>query len=101
VRARSCSARRPGAPAFNPGEFGLTGSYISQRHNPGDHVIGEVNNGIACDDDATGRGFIMYSEDSEVHDRFADFPPHGDNADHFLCVVYARGQWMYDDNEGV
>jgi hypothetical protein len=45
---------------FNPDEFGLTGSYIFQRHNPGDRVmIGEVNNGIACDDDATGRGFIM------------------------------------------
>lgn len=86
--------------ATNPGEFGLTGTFISQRHNVGDRVtVGETNNGIACDDDATGRGYIMYSEDS-VHTRFADFPPHAANADHFVCVVYARGQWMYDDNEG-
>ena len=87
-------------PGYNSGEFGLTGTFISMRHNVGEHIsAGEINNGIACDDDAAGKGYIMYSEDS-VHNRFSDHPPHEANAEHFICVVWAQGAWKYDDNEG-
>ena len=58
---------------------------------------GASNYGVACQDGATGTGYILYSEQS-VHDRFASDPPHVDNADHFVCAVYSGGQWRYDDN---
>jgi hypothetical protein len=45
----------------------------------------------------TGSGYLLYSAES-VHTRFAANPPHGDNADHFICVKYVSGQWKYDNN---
>jgi RHS repeat-associated protein len=55
-----------------------------------------LNYGVACQDGASGSGYIMYSEES-VHTRFSAHPPHGSNADHFVCVVY-NGSWRYDSN---
>jgi hypothetical protein len=52
---------------------------------------------VACSDDATGSGYLLYSAES-VHTRFATNPPHADNADHFICVKYVSGQWKYDNN---
>ena len=57
-----------------------------------------MNNGIAAKDNATGTGFIMYSEES-VHQRFSSNPPHSQNADHFIAVRYNNG-WQYDNNGG-
>jgi hypothetical protein len=45
----------------------------------------------------TGSCYLLYSAES-VHTRFAANPPHGDNADHFICVKYVSGQWKYDNN---
>ena len=52
--------------------------------------------GVACQDGATGTGYIMYSEES-VYTRFAAHPPLTSNADHFICVKYTNG-WVYDNN---
>jgi hypothetical protein len=39
----------------------------------------------------------MYSAES-VHTRFSANPPHADNADHLIAVIYSGGQWLYDNN---
>lgn len=57
--------------------------------------VGELNSGVAVSDDATGEGFIMYSE-TDVHDRF-----HGisaDNSDHFVAVRLDGLQWQYNND---
>jgi len=58
--------------------------------------VTQLKNGVACQDGATGTGYILYSAEN-VHSRFAAHPPHADNADHFLCVRYSGG-WQYDNN---
>ena len=88
---------------FNAGEFTVEGTYFITHgsYDGGSRVsIGAVNNGIAAQDGATGRGFIMYSEDP-VHTRFASHAPHGNNSDHLIAVVYEGCQWYYDDNGGL
>jgi hypothetical protein len=83
---------------------GLTSIYIGKHYEymiqmsritPVD--VSPLNYGVACQDDATGSGYLLYSAES-VHTRFAANPPHADNADHFICVKYMGGQWMYDNN---
>jgi chitodextrinase/imidazole glycerol phosphate synthase subunit HisF len=56
-----------------------------------------MNNGIAAIDNATGSGFLMYSEES-VHSRFSSNPPHSQNADHVIAVRNLNGTWQYDNN---
>ncbi len=58
--------------------------------------VGDLGNGLACQDRATGSGFIMYSSD-DVHTRFAAKPPYKGSAQHFVCVKYDGG-WKYDTN---
>lgn len=72
--------------------------------------IGALNSGVACQDGASGSGYLMYSGLSDVKLRFApshpmdDFTdtiaPHSDNAERFICVQYDEEseQWMYDSN---
>ena len=55
-----------------------------------------VGNGLACLDNATGSGYLMYSEES-VFTRFSDAPPWTGSATHFVCVKY-NGGWQYDTN---
>ncbi len=56
-----------------------------------------INNGVAAQYGASGTGYIMYS-DRSVHDRFSSNPPHSDNADHFIAVIYDGSNWNYDDD---
>ncbi len=64
--------------------------------------ITPVNQGVACQDNATGTGYLMYSEES-VHTRFSANPPWNSssssrNADHVICANTINGQWHYDTN---
>jgi hypothetical protein len=86
----------------NAGEFGITGSFFQLSDSAGADVdevltIGTFNNGVACQDGATGTGYMMYSAES-VHSRFASDAVHGDNANHFVCVIWDGSQWLYDTN---
>ena len=56
--------------------------------------IGNVGAGIVVADDATGPGYILYSEE-DVQARFS-LP--GNNADHFVAVRLDGTQWQYNDN---
>ena len=84
----------------NDGEFDITctggDSNCSFTDLNGLHSTTEINNGIACNDAATGTGFLMYTATS-VHTRFSANPPHADNADNYICVRYSGG-WQYDSN---
>jgi len=89
--------------SFNDGEFTVEGTYFftHRSYDGGSRVsIGAVNNGIAAQDAATGRGFIMYSEES-VHTRFASDAPYPHNSNHLIAVKYEGGQWYYDNNDGL
>ena len=55
------------------------------------------NKGVAAQDDATGSGYLMYSEES-VHTRFSGTPPHEFNPDHFIAVRLSGSTWQYDSN---
>jgi len=83
---------------FNPDEFKVEGTPVITP--AGVRLdMGELKGGIAVQDDATGQGFIMYSEDS-VHDRF-DGPgaePHKANSHHLIAVKHDRGHWHYNNN---
>lgn len=56
-----------------------------------------VGMGVACQDGATGTGYLMYSAE-DVRERFAAHPPDVNAARHFICVKYISGVWKYDDN---
>jgi len=89
--------------SFNDGEFTVEGTYFftHRSYDGGSRVsIGAVNSGIAAQDAATGRGFIMYSEES-VHTRFASDAPYPHNSNHLIAVKYEGGQWYYDNNDGL
>ena len=47
-----------------------------------DTPLANLNSGVAVSDDATGIGYMMYSEE-RVQDRFSGI--NVDNADHFIC----------------
>jgi hypothetical protein len=79
---------------------------VSFRHTLGDiglqlyeppTDVSPIGKGIAIQDNATGRGFVMYSEES-VQTRFASVPPEPGNSDHFIGVRFVNGQWQYDNN---
>jgi RHS repeat-associated protein len=52
---------------------------------------------VACQDTASGTGYILYSAES-VFTRFIAHPPEANNAVHFICVKYESSLWKYDDN---
>ena len=79
----------------NNGEFGVTGSSFTIVVSVGSVLVGEVRNGIAVQDNATGTGYLMYSEAS-VQDRFSLF---GSNSEHFVAVRHEGGQWYYNNNK--
>ncbi|WP_269537119.1 glycoside hydrolase family 5 protein [Cerasicoccus fimbriatus] len=58
--------------------------------------LGDVNYGIACQDGATGTGYIMWSEEN-VYDRF-DPDPYSDNSSNLIAVIWDGSQWRYDSN---
>lgn len=60
--------------------------------------LGSANSGILAQDDATGRGYLMYSV-QDTHTRFADAPPHAESTDHMIVVKQIDGRWHYDTND--
>ena len=58
-----------------------------------DHV-GSLGAGIAVSDDATGPGYILYSE-QDVHSRFS-LPDY--NASHFVAVRINGNQWQFNND---
>ena len=68
--------------------------------DPAPIIVSPINLGIAVQEDATGIGYILYSEEN-VHTRFADNPPHSNNSDHFIAVQFDGTQWLYDNNFGL
>ena len=67
--------------------------------------LGNLNEGIAARDTATGTGYLMYSEEL-LPVRFLNNPPYssstyGDNANNLIAVVFQNNQWYYDDNSNL
>ncbi|MEL6104936.1 MAG: PKD domain-containing protein, partial [Planctomycetota bacterium] len=85
----------------NDGEFTVNGTYfeaIATALPPVRLSLGLVNRGIAVEDNATGTGFILYSDES-VHTRFRENPPMRHNSDHLIAVQHIDGQWYYNNNQ--
>ena len=76
--------------------FGRT---CDQTQEPAQVTLSGLNNGVACQDEHTGTGYILYSAEN-VHTRFAAASPHADNAENFICAVFdaSSSQWSYDNN---
>lgn len=59
--------------------------------------IGNVNRGVAAQDHASGKGFLMFSE-TNVHQRFAAEKIYPDSSDHLVAVKFLDGKWYVDNN---
>ncbi|MEO1526149.1 MAG: PKD domain-containing protein, partial [Planctomycetota bacterium] len=95
----SFAADRWGGKA-NDGEFMIEGTFFEAvpTARPSVRVaLGLVNRGIAVSDDATGTGFILFSDES-VHTRFRDNPVMRFNSDHLIAVRVVDGEWFYNNN---
>ena len=57
--------------------------------------LGDLDQGIAAQDAATGTGWLLWSAES-VHTRFTP-APYPTNADHLIAVIY-DGTWKVDNN---
>jgi hypothetical protein len=82
----------------NTGEFEVTGTFFSVSSDVYGEV-GDVGNGVAVTDDATGTGFLMYSAEP-AQARFSASPPLVGSARHLIAVRYDAGtsSWQYNDN---
>ncbi len=56
---------------------------------------GVLNNGVTGTDNATGIGYIMYSQEN-VFDRFSSI--YNGNAQHLVSVKFMDAKWYYDTN---
>ena len=83
-------------------EGGVTTVYIGNYYeyvddNDLETGVGTLNNGVSCQDSATGSGYLMYSA-TDVYQRFGSDAPPANNAAHFICVKYDNGQWQFDND---
>ncbi|WP_459554670.1 cadherin repeat domain-containing protein [Lacunimicrobium album] len=76
----------------NTGEYHLTGTFITFA--PRTSLTG-LRNGVGGTDNATGTGYMMYSQ-SNVRTRFSGLD--SNNADNFVNVRLNGAQWQYDNN---
>ena len=74
------------------GEFGP-----SEDPTPLVSEIGFINYGVAAQDNATGTGFILWSQEN-VFDRITSNKPISQNSHHLLAVKLINGSWYYDNN---
>lgn len=81
--------------ASNPGEFQIAGTHFKTYSFA--QSVANHGYGVACQEDATGTGYLMYSAES-VHSRFAEQAPFSNNAAHFICVRHNGQTWQYDNN---
>ena len=85
----------------NDGEFEVEGTFFTRNNGQSTtYQLGALNRGIAVDENATGSGFIMFSEES-VHTRFAANSPNPNNSDHLIAVQNSGGEWFYNNNDNV
>lgn len=88
---------------FNSGEFGVTGTQITHAAGTLTANVTPVNFGIAVTDDATGTGYMMYSQQS-LFTRFGTSTNSNtpgvfaNNAAHLLAVRLNGSQWQYNTN---
>ena len=80
----------------NPGEFNLTGSYISLTpFETNRTVIGNVRYGVLGHDTVSGTGYLLYSaEDIQTREPAIA----ADQADHLAIVRWTGSAWEIDDN---
>ena len=82
---------------YNGGEFGYTGS-VFRVSGSATTDLGDLGHGIAVHDDATGQGYIMYSQE-DVMVRFAADQPNADNARHLIAVrLIGNSSWEYSND---
>jgi len=62
-------------------------------------AVGALNDGIAVDDAATGRGYLFYSPLS-VFTRFSENKPTLGNSEHFVAARVSDGVWQYNNDSG-
>ncbi|MBE9032349.1 hypothetical protein IQ266_21665 [filamentous cyanobacterium LEGE 11480] len=60
--------------------------------------LGDLGAGVAARDNATGIGYLMYSEEL-VEVRFLAAGPAAGSASKLIAVQYVDGQWYYDNND--
>ncbi|HCS54376.1 MAG TPA: hypothetical protein DIW81_22810, partial [Planctomycetaceae bacterium] len=84
---------------YNAGEFGITGTYfiLELPTIRIDIAPSSLGYGIPGQDNATGNGFILYSQQS-VQQRFAGAVV-ANGAEHFLAVRFVNYQWQYANND--
>eukprot|EP00854_Cymbomonas_tetramitiformis_P014099 gene14099-16672_t len=80
----------------NDGEFGVGGSsfcYASAAEDVQCLGTGDLGKGVACNDKATGDGYLLYSKDTipEVYKG---------GAEHIACARYSNNAWSIDNNDG-
>ena len=94
----------------NDGEFGINGTQLSNQPNdqlndqlisqlstcPATMDLGNIGQGIAVRDSASGDGWLMWSSEN-VFSRFSPKPLSG-NADHLIAVTFQNSQWHFDNN---
>ncbi|WP_459554667.1 Ig-like domain-containing protein [Lacunimicrobium album] len=76
----------------NAGEFGVSGRFISFAAST---PLNNLRFGVAAIDNATGTGYLMYSQQS-LQSRFPGI--NSTNASNFINVRLNGAQWQYDNN---
>lgn len=66
---------------------------VANGDGPQTLSLGNLNDGIASWDSATGTGYIMYSEE-DIHSRFGANPGFN-TAENLVAVVYQGGEWFW------
>ena len=61
--------------------------------------LSSIGNGVAVNDNATGSGWILWTEQN-VFSRFSP-SPYPQNSDHLIAVQFKNGQWYFDNNNGL
>ena len=94
---------------FNNGEFQAFGTQIGNNTPPpppptsttcpATMALGDLGRGLAGTDNATGNGYIMWSQ-QDVHTRWSNPAILATAADHLILVKWNGTQWTYDNNSG-
>jgi len=82
----------------NTGEFTIDGTQFTRNGEAGGETVslGDVNDGVAAIDNATGTGYILWSA-QDVSQRFSP-APHSANSSNLIAVVWDGSQWWVDNN---
>ncbi len=88
------------AGSINNGEFTVDGTSFDavMLETPNQSVaMGATESTVGVQDDATGRGFLMFSPTSIVT-RFGDTDGQSENPHHVIAVRYQNGTWQRNDD---